>query len=92
MPSDGSKLTTRCGSAGFAAPELLTKKSHDTQIDVWSVGSIVYQMLSGLPLFEVQNKLGISSHNKLVDIPFPRSNWSEVSPAAKDFVKCLLLT
>ena len=52
MPSDGSKLMTRCGSVGFAAPELLTKLGHDTQIDVYSVGSIVYQMLSGFPLFD----------------------------------------
>lgn len=47
MPSDKSKLTTRCGSARYAAPELLANLGHDTQIDIYSAGSIVYQMLSG---------------------------------------------
>ena len=30
MPADGSKLKLRCGSAGYAAPELFTKFGHDT--------------------------------------------------------------
>ena len=57
MPADGTKLKLRCGSAGYAAPELLANLGHDTQIDVYSVGSIVYQMLSGCPLFNGRYKL-----------------------------------
>ena len=30
MPSDGSKLSIRSGSMGYAAPELLGKRGHDT--------------------------------------------------------------
>ena len=92
MPSDGSKLTTRSGSVGYAAPELLKNMGHDTQIDVFSLGCIVYQMLSGLLLFDGQKKSEISSKNKIGNVSFPHSHWAEVSPAAKNFVKRLLLT
>ena len=57
MPPDGSKLHHRYGSVGFTAPELLANLGHDTQIDVYSLGCIVYRMLSGFPLFDGQFSL-----------------------------------
>ena len=56
MPQDGSKLNSQCGSAGYTAPELLSNLGYDTQIDVYSLGSIVYEMMSGCALFGGDNK------------------------------------
>ena len=56
MPSDGRKLSISCGSMGYAAPELFAKRGHDTQIDVYAVGAIVYKMLSGCLLFSGRHK------------------------------------
>ena len=40
-------LTKQCGTPFFVAPEILLKKKYDTQVDMWSVGILVYLLLSG---------------------------------------------
>merc|ERR1712227_584651 len=72
----GAQLKTRCGSAEYAAPELLDKKkSYTSAIDIWSSGVVLFAMLTGqLPfnaeetcnkvtqLYE-QIKMGLSEAN-----------------------------
>lgn len=42
-----SKLTPRCGTAGYTAPEVLAEKEYDCKIDVFSAGVVFYTMLTG---------------------------------------------
>ena len=43
---------TLCGTPNYIAPEVLTKKGHSYEVDVWSLGCIVYTLLVGKPPFE----------------------------------------
>ena len=46
--SPGAQLKTRCGSAEYAAPELLDKKQvYTPAIDIWSSGVVLFAMLTG---------------------------------------------
>ena len=47
MPLNGRRLFLRCGSPGYAAPELLSNRGYDTNADVYSAGAISYFMLCG---------------------------------------------
>lgn len=51
MDSQDQKLSLRCGSPGYVAPELLQDKGYNCQADVFSVGVIFYIMLTGRLLF-----------------------------------------
>ncbi|XP_005094273.1 serine/threonine-protein kinase PLK1 isoform X2 [Aplysia californica] len=49
---EGERKKTLCGTPNYIAPEVLGKKGHSYEVDVWSLGCIVYTLLVGKPPFE----------------------------------------
>lgn len=52
-----SLADTLCGSPLYMAPEILRYEKYDAKADLWSVGTIMYEMLFGRPPFRAQNHL-----------------------------------
>ncbi|KAJ6653910.1 hypothetical protein lerEdw1_007668 [Lerista edwardsae] len=48
----GERKKTLCGTPNYIAPEVLGKKGHSFEVDVWSIGCIMYTLLVGKPPFE----------------------------------------
>ncbi|XP_065891176.1 serine/threonine-protein kinase unc-51-like isoform X2 [Dysidea avara] len=46
---------TLCGSPLYMAPEVLLSKSYDAKVDLWSIGTIIYQCKYGKAPFTAQN-------------------------------------
>lgn len=52
----GQKLTTRCGSEEYAAPEIILGNHYDgTHTDMWAIGCILFAMLCGQLPFEIDD-------------------------------------
>lgn len=79
------------GTLGYVAPEVLRKQPYTFSCDVWSLGCIIYALLSGSLPFDHESQketIRMTLDDKLV---FDLSCWDDVSASAKDLVKKLLI-
>lgn len=84
-------LTKQCGTPFFVSPEILMRQPYDQQSDMWSVGCIVFLLLSGnLPFMGRSQK---ELFRKIVSgkYEFDEDDWCDVSVEAKDMVIKLLV-
>ena len=85
----GQRLTARCGSAHYMAPEVIMG-SYTQSAELWSVGVILYILLSGEMPFSGVNSSAIFSRVKLGKYKMEAACWEAVSPEAKDLLNSLL--
>ncbi|XP_036397575.1 ribosomal protein S6 kinase alpha-5 isoform X2 [Megalops cyprinoides] len=96
-PPDNQLLKTPCFTLQYAAPEILKYDGYDESCDLWSLGVILYTMLSGQVPFQCQEKsLTHTSAEEIMkkikhgDFSFEGEAWRTVSQQAKDLIQELL--
>jgi polo-like kinase 1 len=53
---DGERKRTICGTPNYIAPEVLEgKQGHSYEVDIWSLGVIIYTLIIGKPPFETND-------------------------------------
>lgn len=66
---DGVMAATLCGSPMYMAPEVIMSHKYDAKADLWSLGTIVYQCLTGKAPFQASNPHALKSmYEKNVDL------------------------
>ena len=88
-PADHSMSTT-CGTPGYVAPEILEQKGYGKEVDLWSIGVILYILLCGFPPFYDDNNSLLFMAIKKADYSFPSPYWDKVSKPAIDLITRLL--
>lgn len=85
----GERFRDLVGSPYYVAPEVL-RKNYSHQADMWSLGVILYILLSGLPPFWGDTEDQIFRMVLKGQIDFKSDPWPKISEAAKDCVRKLL--
>ncbi|CAG9329411.1 unnamed protein product [Blepharisma stoltei] len=79
-------LHLRCGSPGYIAPEILRKHYYDAKADLFSLGVILYILLSGKMPFNGKNINDVLIKNREGKISFQHPAWKNVSKYASTLV------
>ncbi|KAK6843244.1 hypothetical protein PG987_004104 [Apiospora arundinis] len=89
LPST-SLAETLCGSPLYMAPEILRYERYDAKADLWSVGTVLYEMVSGKPPFRASNHVELlrKIENAEDQIRFPKD--CQVSSDLKSLIRALL--
>jgi len=83
-------LMTSVGTLDYKAPEVCARRPYGTACDCWSLGVVLYEMLSGeLPCLFTSDESVVAFANN--GVTFTGSKWNCVSEAAKDLISNLLV-
>lgn len=86
---DGLQFT-RCGSPGYVAPEILSNLGYGCKVDIFSVGVIMYILLTAKFVFNARDYHEILKKNKHCRVVFPKRLWDPLSSEAQDLCSKML--
>eukprot|EP01032_Pedospumella_encystans_P031243 gene31243-35266_t len=76
-----------CGTPEYIAPEVLRREGHGRAVDWWSLGALLYEMITGLPPFYSRNRETMFEKIMKAELSFPEG----ISENAKDLLSHLLV-
>ncbi|XP_066533329.1 serine/threonine-protein kinase PAK 6b isoform X2 [Hoplias malabaricus] len=89
ISKDIPKRKSLVGTPYWMAPEVISKTPYGTEVDVWSLGIMVVEMVDGEPPYFSDTP--VAAMKRLRDEPAPSvRNTSKISPVLRDFLDSML--
>ncbi|TQN69159.1 Serine/threonine-protein kinase ATG1, partial [Colletotrichum shisoi] len=85
LPST-SLADTLCGSPLYMAPEILRYERYDAKADLWSVGTVLYEMITGRPPFRARNHVELL---RKIEAAEDRVKYPKELVVSKELVKLI---
>jgi len=82
-----SRRRTLCGTLDYLPPEMIEKKAHNETVDLWCIGVLCFEFLTGNPPFYAQDDKSTMRNIVSVKYVFP----DYVGEEARDLVRKLLV-
>lgn len=77
---------TYCGTPDYLSPEMIKQQGHDQRLDIWNLGVLLFEMLTGRPPFQGANQRELYENILKLRIIYPK----DFPRLAKDLVSKLL--
>ncbi|XP_048233648.1 serine/threonine-protein kinase ATG1a isoform X2 [Ricinus communis] len=82
---------TLCGSPLYMAPEIIQNQKYDAKADLWSVGAILFQLVTGKPPFDGNSQYQLFQNILTsTELRFPQGALEELHPDCLDLCRSLL--
>ncbi|KAL0222445.1 hypothetical protein RCL1_002299 [Eukaryota sp. TZLM3-RCL] len=84
-------LNTTCGTLYYTSPQILCNESYGKECDVWSLGVVLYTMLTGFPPFDDPSPSEIFNKILRGKLTFPSPYCDHISLAARDLISKMIV-
>lgn len=85
---DDKMSSTICGSPIYMAPEIIKQNNYNTKVDLWSIGIILYEMITGIVPFKARNYIELIHKINTSPIYLPMTIL--ISTECRDMINGLL--
>ena len=84
--NDSEKRSTICGTPIYLAPEMISSKGHDEKVDIWCIGVLLFELITGRVPFQGNDIDTLKYNIRTMKIAWP----SDINNEAKDLISKIL--